>query len=78
MNAKRTLVAALVLTAGALALLTTPRSGKTFTSTNADTAMSAFVNVFWNPNLKYFYTNTDHQIHQEHAFGPQGGRYSDS
>ncbi|MGI1690685.1 glycoside hydrolase family 76 protein [Thermoanaerobacter uzonensis] len=48
-----------------------------FTSSNADDAMTAFNNVFWDSTNKYFYTNSDHQIHSEHAFGPDNGLYSD-
>ncbi len=47
------------------------------TSADADTAMTAYVNAFWDPVKKYFYTNSDHQIHPEHAFGPEGGMYTD-
>ncbi|THF71557.1 carbohydrate-binding protein [Deinococcus sp. Arct2-2] len=46
------------------------------TTANADAAMSAFVNVFWNPTKKYFYTNSDRQIHT-HNPGPDGGLYTD-
>ncbi|MCL6442763.1 MAG: carbohydrate-binding protein [Alicyclobacillus sp.] len=48
-----------------------------FSSSDADAAMNSFVNAFWDPNMKYFYTNSDHQIHSSHAFGPMGGLYSD-
>ncbi|WP_068616830.1 glycoside hydrolase family 76 protein [Paenibacillus tuaregi] len=54
-----------------------PRQAAAFTSSNADSAMNAFVNVFYDPGAKYFYTNSDHQIHSEHAFGPDGGKYTD-
>ncbi|WP_326629987.1 carbohydrate-binding protein [Nonomuraea fuscirosea] len=43
---------------------------------DADAAMSAFVATFWDPAKKYFYTNSDRQIH-EHAHGPENGRYTD-
>lgn len=39
--------------------------------------MTALNNVFWDPVKKYFYCYSDHQIHSEHAFGPEGGRYTD-
>lgn len=48
-----------------------------FTSTNADDAMTALNNVFWNSTTKYFYCNSDHQIHTEHAYGPANGLYTD-
>jgi predicted alpha-1,6-mannanase (GH76 family) len=48
-----------------------------FTSSNADDAMTALNNVFWDPTQKYFYCNSDHQIHTEHAYGPSGGLYTD-
>lgn len=47
------------------------------TSTDADTAMNAFVNAFWDSSVNYFYTNSDHQVHSAHAYGPDGGLYSD-
>lgn len=46
------------------------------TTANADAAMNAFVNVFWDPTKKYFYTNSDRQIHS-HNPGPNGGLYTD-
>ncbi|WP_052088188.1 glycoside hydrolase family 76 protein [Paenibacillus wynnii] len=62
-----------------LSLLTPSLNQKTeaFTSSNADTAMSSFVNVFYDAPAKYFYVNSDHQIHSEHAHGPNGGLYTD-
>lgn len=68
---------------GALAavLLIAPFSGyqraDAFTAANADTAMSSFVNTFYDASAKYFYTNSDHLIHSEHASGPNGGLYTD-
>ena len=62
---------------GLLALELVPvQPAQAFTSSNADTAMSAFVSTFWNSTTKYFYTNSDHQIHT-HAFGPESGLYTD-
>ncbi|TDE41270.1 carbohydrate-binding protein [Nonomuraea mesophila] len=43
---------------------------------DADAAMSAFVDAFWDPEKKYFYTNSDHRVH-EHAHGPENGLYTD-
>lgn len=48
-----------------------------FTSSNADAAMNSLVNVFYDANAKYFYTNSDHLIHAAHAHGPDGGLYTD-
>ncbi|MEK3983190.1 glycoside hydrolase family 76 protein [Paenibacillus sp. FSL K6-3166] len=68
---------------GALAavLLIAPFSGyqraDAFTAANADTAMNSFVNTFYDASAKYFYTNSDHLIHSEHASGPNGGLYTD-
>ncbi len=48
-----------------------------FTASNADAAMNSLVNVSYDANAKYFYTNSDHLIHAAHAFGPDGGLYTD-
>ncbi|WP_379131843.1 glycoside hydrolase family 76 protein [Paenibacillus sp. sgz500958] len=53
------------------------RKAEAFTSSNADAAMTALVNVFYDASAKYFYVNSDHLIHSEHAFGPNGGLYTD-
>jgi predicted alpha-1,6-mannanase (GH76 family) len=58
-------------------LITSGPSTRAFASGDADTAMNAFVSAYWDPSLKYFYTNSDHLVHSEHAFGPQNGLYSD-
>lgn len=61
-------------------LLSTPVMNKkayAFTTTNADTAMSAFVSTFYDSTAKYFYVNSDHLIHPEHAYGPNAGLYTD-
>ncbi|RXZ83791.1 carbohydrate-binding protein [Paenibacillaceae bacterium] len=52
------------------------RYASAFTASNADDAINSFINVFYDPSAKYFYTNSDHQIH-EHAHGPDGGLYTD-
>jgi len=63
----------------ALSLLSpvTERKAEAFTASNADAAMTALVNVFYDSSAKYFYVNSDHQIHAEHAFGSNGGLYTD-
>ncbi|MCD9021884.1 glycoside hydrolase family 76 protein [Cohnella silvisoli] len=53
------------------------QKAEAFTTSNADTAMTAFVNTFYDASAKYFYTNSDHLIHPEHAYGPNGGLYTD-
>jgi predicted alpha-1,6-mannanase (GH76 family) len=53
------------------------RKAEAFTTSNADTAMTAFVSTFYDSSAKYFYTNSDHLIHPEHAYGPDGGLYTD-
>ena len=53
------------------------RSAVASTSSDAQSATDAFINTFWNSNTKYFYTNSDHQIHSAHAYGPQNGLYTD-
>ncbi|GIG65038.1 glycoside hydrolase family 76 protein [Phytomonospora endophytica] len=67
------LAAALLLPALAVA----PEPARAATTADADTAMDAFVAAYWDPAKKYFYTNSDHQIHPEHAHGPEGGLYTD-
>lgn len=47
-----------------------------FTEANATQAMDDFLDVFWDPAKKYFYTNSDRQIHA-HAHGPENGLYTD-
>jgi predicted alpha-1,6-mannanase (GH76 family) len=66
----------LAIMLGGISLALPARPAAAFTASDADTAMNAFVSVFWDPNLKYFYTNSDRQIHS-HAAGPQGGLYTD-
>ncbi|MER6006616.1 glycoside hydrolase family 76 protein [Nonomuraea angiospora] len=70
----RAAAAGLVLTA---ALALAPAPAHATVPADADAAMSAFVSAFWDPAKKYFYTNSDHQIHAEHAHGPEGGLYTD-
>jgi len=72
----------LLLALAAMLVLTllAPHSGRkaeAFTASNAKDAMDAFIDVFYDPAAKYFYTNSDHLIHPEHAHGPDGGLYTD-
>ncbi|WP_120460946.1 glycoside hydrolase family 76 protein [Paenibacillus aceti] len=70
-------LAALLFTGAFAGGAAAPKQAKAFTADNADTAMHAFVSVFYDSDAKYFYTNSDHQIHAEHAYGPDNGRYTD-
>jgi hypothetical protein len=47
------------------------------TSSDADAAVQAVISQFWDPAVNYFYTNSDHTVHSAHAYGPDGGLYSD-
>lgn len=74
-----------LLVAGALAttgltgagLATAPDRASALTTTQATDAYDAFVDTYWDPDAKYFSTWSDHQVHAEHAVGPQGGAYTD-
>ena len=44
---------------------------------DATTAIDAVIRVFWDPDINYFYCNSDHFIHLEHACGPYNGLYAD-
>lgn len=72
---KKLQILAPVVVAVAATTLTGPAQAAT--STDADDAMSAFIDAFWDPDAKYFYTNSDQQIHAEHAHGPENGLYTD-
>ncbi|HEY0827356.1 MAG TPA: glycoside hydrolase family 76 protein [Bacilli bacterium] len=48
-----------------------------FTTANADTAMNALINVFWDPTKKYFYANSDQLADPNRPYGPENGKYSD-
>lgn len=54
-----------------------PLPARAATSSQADTAMDAFVAAFWDDSKDYFFVNSDHAIHPEHAHGPESGRYTD-
>ncbi|WP_217616908.1 glycoside hydrolase family 76 protein [Cellulomonas sp. GbtcB1] len=47
------------------------------TADQATEAFDAFVDAYWDPGAEYFFTYSDHQVHAEHAHGPQGGLYTD-
>jgi predicted alpha-1,6-mannanase (GH76 family) len=47
------------------------------TRDDADAAMEAFVEAFWDPSRNYFFTYSDRRIHEEHAHGPEDGLYTD-
>ncbi|MFD2613400.1 glycoside hydrolase family 76 protein [Paenibacillus gansuensis] len=66
----------MVLAASVLVPFTGEQKAHAFTSSNADTAMNGLINTFYDSSAKYFYTNSDHQIHT-HAHGPNGGLYTD-
>lgn len=68
-------LAAAALTGTGLA--TAPDHASALTTTQATNAYDAFVTTYWDPDAKYFFTYSDHQVHPEHAVGPQGGRYTD-
>jgi hypothetical protein len=51
-------------------VITSGPSTRAFASGDADTAMNAFVSAYWDPSLKYFYTNSDHQIQQPQEDSP--------
>ena len=38
---------------------------------------NSFMDTYYDPVKKYFFTYSDRQIHSEHAVGPEGGLYTD-
>lgn len=60
-----------------VALTTAPDRASALTTTQATNAYDAFVDTYWDPVAKYFFTYSDHQVHSDHAVGPQGGLYTD-
>lgn len=75
----RTTVAALALAAALIVapLATAPQPAAAFTASQATDAFEDFLDVYWDDSADYFFTYSDHQIHSEHAHGPQGGLYTD-
>ncbi|MEV5322802.1 glycoside hydrolase family 76 protein [Nonomuraea fastidiosa] len=71
------LAAACVVLSAALLQPLQPAPAAATVPGDADAAMSAFISTFWDPQKKYFYTNSDRKIHPEHAHGPEGGLYTD-
>ncbi len=68
---------AVVATLVGVASVATATPAQALTASQADSAYNAFVATYWDPTAKYFYTYSDHQVHSEHAVGPQGGKYTD-
>lgn len=64
-------------TAALVAALLVPQPAHALTTGQAETAFDDFVDVYWDDSADYFFTYSDHQIHPEHAHGPQGGLYTD-
>lgn len=70
-------VLAVVLAASVLAV--GAAIGKLF-HTRDERAAAAAQNLtarFWNPDRKYFYCNSDHQVNSKHHAGPENGLYTD-
>ncbi len=70
------LVIIFFLIASILPFSSTQQTAQAFTASDADDAMNALINVYWDSNKQYFYTNSDQQIHT-HAHGPENGLYTD-
>lgn len=60
-------------TALLVAALLVPQPAQALTAPQAVDSFSDFVDVYWDDAANYFFTYSDHQIHPEHAHGPQGG-----
>lgn len=58
-------------------LAAAPDHAAALTASQATNAYDAFVDTYWDPDAKYFFTYSDHQVHSEHAVGPQGGLHTD-
>ena len=65
-------IAAVVLTAGIAA-------GSFFHQKDERAAAAAqnLITRFWDPEKKYFYCNSDHQVNAKHHAGPENGLYTD-
>ena len=71
------LLATAALVAAPLTVAVPVAPAQAFTADQATAAFDDFVDVFWDAGAQYFFTYSDHQIHPEHAHGPQGGLYTD-
>lgn len=60
-----------------LLLASVPIETAAFSDDEAATAFEAFLATYWDEEKQYFYTYSDHQVHSEHAVGPEGGLYTD-
>lgn len=76
---RRSTVVAITLAAGIIVapLVATPPPASAFTASQATDAFQDFLDVYWDDDADYFFTYSDHQIHTEHAHGPQAGLYTD-
>ena len=46
-------------------------------SAQANEIAEAFINTYWDAEIKYFYANSDRKINPQHKPGPQNGLYTD-
>ncbi|NEE01988.1 glycoside hydrolase family 76 protein [Phytoactinopolyspora halotolerans] len=65
-----------IAAAGIMTVFTSPVATG-LTPDQAEDAFDAFVDVYWDDEADYFFTYSDHEIHPEHAHGPEGGLYTD-
>jgi predicted alpha-1,6-mannanase (GH76 family) len=63
--------------AGHQAHATTAASAASAADQAADESFAALLAQFYDPGKKYFFTYSDHVIHDEHAHGPEAGLYTD-
>ncbi|WP_162921654.1 glycoside hydrolase family 76 protein [Listeria costaricensis] len=54
-----------------------PIDTEAFTAEQRDQAYEDFTKMYWDSSEAYFYTYSDHEIHSEHAVGPDNGLYTD-
>lgn len=79
MTIRLPLAAALAITASLIVapIAAAPQPAAALTSSQATDAFEDFLSVYWDDSANYFFAYSDHQIHPEHAHGPQGGLYTD-
>jgi predicted alpha-1,6-mannanase (GH76 family) len=70
-------ISSVLVAAVVAALLITPQAAFAHTSDEATNAFDSFVATYWDDDANYFYTYSDHQVHPEHAHGPQAGLLTD-